>query len=240
MNLPEMTEPVYYAEERCSLRWPLVFHGLFWPLLLIASYTAVLVTDNYAFLPGAILGIFGCPSFGGMHLAQDWPIGIRVDAAGIWIGGIRRAERLRARRQAQGHHIRTRGKLPRARARRRQVFFCPWDAVQRVAVVTDRKEIRKIAKLGAGVGASLLSAGTGTIRLGPLTAPYTRAALVLDVDLAAASVPEFRPPDTRRYWFKTSAPQRFVSLPVWSAPTRHPEKLHAALARLDFRGAARK
>ncbi|WP_328329977.1 hypothetical protein [Streptomyces sp. NBC_00455] len=223
MNLPAMGEPVYYTEERSALRSPLVFHGFFWPLLLFASFISLLLTDNSSvFMPGIIVGIFGSVSLGGLHLAEDRPIGIRVDAAGIWIGGIQRTERLRARGRTAGT------KLPRARAHRRQVFFCPWNAVQRVEVVSDHQEIRKIAKLGRDVGSSRLETATGTIKLGLLTAPYMRAAIVINVDLTAASVPEFRPPEERSFW-KTSAPQRFAASPVWSAPTRHPEKLRAAL-----------
>ncbi|MCX4724632.1 hypothetical protein ACIPW9_31790 [Streptomyces sp. NPDC090052] len=218
-----MSEPVHYSEERCALRWPLVFHGFFWPLLLIGSFVALLLTDNSSvFMPGVILGIVGSVSLGGLHLAEDRPIGIRVDAAGIWIGGIQRTERLKARGRTGGK------KLPRARAHRRQVFFCPWDAVQRVEVVSDHQEIRKIAKVGRDVGSSRLETATGTIKLGLLTAPYMRAAIVINVDLTAASVPEFRPPEQRSFW-KTSAPQQFAASPVWSAPTRHPEKLRAAL-----------
>ncbi|WP_405778134.1 hypothetical protein [Streptomyces sp. NBC_00859] len=224
-----MNEPVYYAEERSALRWPLVFHGLFWPLLLIVSFVSLLLTDNSSvFIPGVILGIFGSVGLGGLHLAEDRPIGLRVDGAGIWIGGIQRAERL-------GAHGAERGtKLPRARAHRGQVFFCPWGAVQRVEVVTDHKEIRKISKLGQDVGSSRLDSASGTIKLGLLTAPYMRAAVVINVDLTVASVPEFRPPEGRSFW-KTSAPQQFAASPVWAAPTRHPEKLRAALEQAASR-----
>ncbi|WP_405671015.1 hypothetical protein [Streptomyces sp. NBC_01530] len=224
MNLPEMTEPARYTEERSALRWPLVFHGFFWPLLLVASFTALAVTKNYVFMIGVILGVFGSVSLGGLHLAEKRPIGIRVDAAGIWIGGIQRAERMRVAGKTQK-------KLSRAGAQQRQVFFCPWDAVQRVEVITERKEIRKIAKLGEGVGASRSEVATRAIKLGLLTAPYMRAVLVLNVDLSAAVIPEFRPPVERSFW-KSGSPQRFAPSPIWCAPTRHPEQLRTALAHL--------
>jgi hypothetical protein len=223
MNLPKMTEPALYTEERSALRWPLVFHGFFWPLLLVASFAVLGATDNYVFMIGVILGILGSVSLGGIHLAENRPIGIRVDSAGIWIGGIQRTERMRAGGKAQT-------KLSRARAQRRQVFFCPWDAVQRVEVITERDEIRKIAKLGEGVGSSRIEVATRTIKLGLLTAPYMRSVLVLNVDLSAAIVPEFRPPVERSFW-KTGSPQRFAPSPIWCAPTRRPEQLRTALAR---------
>jgi hypothetical protein len=227
MNVPQTTEPVYYTEERSSVRWPLVFHGVFWPLLLISSYTVVAVTHNFGFMAGVVLGVFGSLGFGGLHLAQSWPIGIRVDPAGIWIGGIQRAERMRTAGKTQT-------KLSRARAQQRQVFFCPWDAVQRVEVVTGRKEVRKLAKLGEGVGSSRVEVATRTIKLGLLTAPYMRAVLVLNVDLSAAVVPEFRPPVERSFW-KTGSPQHFAPSPIWCAPTRHPEQLRTVLEDLTHR-----
>jgi hypothetical protein len=227
MNAPEMTEPVYYVEDRCSVRWPLVFHCVFWPLLMISSYTVVVVTHRYEFMAGFVLGLFGSLGFGGLHLAESWPVGIRVDAAGIWIGAIQRNERMRASGKPQK-------KLSRAGAQRRQVFFCPWDAVQRVEVITDRKEIRKFAKLGESVGASRSEVATRAIKLGLLTAPYMRSVLVLNVDLSAAIVPEFRPPVERSFW-KSGSPQRFAPYPIWCAPTRQPGQLRAALAQVTSR-----
>ena len=83
-----------------------------------------------------------------------------------------------------------------------------------------------------------MEVATRTMRLGLLTSPYMRALLVINVDLAAPGthIPEFRPPDEQRYWFKPSAPQRFAPHPVWVAPTRHPEELKAALAELGVSG----
>ncbi|MFR0359001.1 hypothetical protein [Streptomyces sediminimaris] len=227
MNLPEMTQPAYYTEERSALRWPLVLHGFLWPLLLVASFTTLAVTGDYVFMIGVILGIFGSVGLGGIHLAENRPVGIRVDSAGIWIGGIRRYERARA-------GVKPQTKLSRARAQRRQVFFCPWDAVQRVEVITERREIRKFAKLGEGVGASRTETASRAIRLGLLTAPYMRAVLVLNVDLSAASVPRFRPPAEGSFW-KPGSPQRFAPSPVWCVPTRHPEQLRTALAQVTSR-----
>lgn len=234
MNLPVMHEPAFYTEQRSAVRPLLVFHGFFWPLLLIGSFVALLLTDNPSvYIPGVILGWFGSVALGGLYLGQVWPIGIRVDEAGIWIGGLSQAARRRTPEHAEGRE--QEGKLPRVRARRRQVYFCPWHAIKQVEVVTERQEIRKLAKLGRSVGANRSSAAIGRVLVGPLTAPYMRAALVFAVDLSAAAVPEFQPPDTKRYWFKTSAPQQFTFHPVWSAPTRHPEKLRAALEQAGAR-----
>lgn len=100
MNLPEMREPAYYTEVRSAVRPPLVFHGFFWPLLLIGSFVSLLLTNNPSVcMPGFILGWIGSMAFGGVYLGQVWPIGIRVDEAGIWIGGLSQAERRRAREE---------------------------------------------------------------------------------------------------------------------------------------------
>jgi hypothetical protein len=225
-------EPAHYSEDHCALRPPLVFNGLFWPLLVVASFICLLVTNSSGFMLGVVVGIVGSLALGGLALGQGWPIGIRVGTAGVRIGGIRRSERLAARQRQEPRQI------PRARTQRRQVFSCPWEAVQRIEVVTDRREIRRYAKLGRNVGGTRLEAATRTMRLGLLTSPYMRALLVINVDLAAPGIhiPEFRPPDTQRYWFKPSAPQRFAPHPVWVAPTRHPEQLRTALAELGVPG----
>ena len=52
---------------------------------------------------------------------------------------------------------------------------------------------------------------------------------VIQVDLSHATVPDFRPPDTRRYWLKPSRPGPFRVSPTWYAPTRRPAELRAAL-----------
>lgn len=229
---PGGAQPVLYSEDHCALRRPLVLNGLCWPLLLVGSFICLLVTKNTGFMLGFIVGVIGNLTLGGLMLGQDWPIGIRVGTAGVRIGGIRRAERRAARQRQEPRQA------PRARTQRRQVFSCPWEAVQRIEVVTDRREIRKYAKLGRNVGDTRLEVATRTMRLGLLTSPYMRALLVINVDLAAPGthIPEFRPPDEQRYWFKPSAPQRFAPYPVWVAPTRHPQELKAALAELGVPG----
>jgi len=232
MTPPVTGGPVHYSEDHCALRRPLVLNGFFWPLLVVVSFICLLVTDFPGFVLGVGVGVIGSLALGGLALGQDWPIGIRVDTAGIRIGGMRRAERLAARQRQEPR------KLPRARTQRRQVFSCPWEAVQRIEVVTDRREIRRYARLGRNVGGTRLESATRTMRLGLLTSPSMKALLVINVDLTAPGVriPEFRPPDTQRHWFTSSAPQRFAPHPVWVAPTRHPEDLRAALAELGVPG----
>lgn len=214
--------PAVYAENHSAMRWPVVFHGVFW-----LSLTAGLALSSFLFPPlqsppyAALIACSLIAAMGGTWLLIiNLPTGIRVDAAGIQIGGIRRAGR---RRRARA------GRLLPASAQRRAVFFCPWDDLHLAQVVTDRSELRRLSKLARG----------GPItRLGLLWSPFTRAALVMRVNPYAVSAPEFRPPDPHRYWFKVARMRTYAVYSVWLAPTRHPDALRAALAEHQLPGPA--
>lgn len=67
--------------------------------------------------------------------------------------------------------------------------------------------------------------------IGVLSSPFMRAALVIDVDMAAVTGPRIRP---ARYYnnFKNGYFSRLVQpqlSPTWVAPTRRPEALSRAL-----------
>ena len=211
---PPAEGTVLYAEDHCALRWPLIFHAVFWPILLAASIIVLVVTRNpdLSFLPAIPLA---GAQFGIIATVINRPVGIRITTSGVSIGGIRRP-----RRQHGGHHSGDPGALPPATAQRTQVFSCPWPAIRHIEVVTDRGRMKELAR----------SWRNGrTMTLGTLRAPFMTAALVIQVDLSHATVPDFRPPDTRRYWFKPSRPGPFRVSPTWYAPTRHPAELRAAL-----------
>ena len=151
--------------------------------------------------------------------------GIRITHAGVSIGGVRHQHHRRGRK-ADGDT----GSLPPASAQRTQVFFCPWPAVRRIEVVTGRSRMRDLARCRWD--------GNKVLALGALWAPFMTAALVIQVDLSQATVPQFRPPDTRRYWFKPSRPDPYTVSPTWYAPTRHPAELRAALSQQGSGGAS--
>jgi hypothetical protein len=203
---------VLYAEDHCGLRWPLLSQAILWPPLLVVSLVLVVITRNpdLSFLLAiTLLGTW----FGIIAVTVNRPTGIRVTTDGICVGGIRRAHR-------HAHERKHPQALPPASAQRTQLFCCPWPAIQHLEVITDRTEVRKLAKTRHN---------DGLLPLGKLWAPFMKAALVIQVDLRHATVPEFRPPDTRRYWFKVSRPGAFAISPVWFAPTRHPAALRTAL-----------
>jgi hypothetical protein len=212
---PQPGGTVLYAEDHCGLRWPLLSQAILWPALLVVSIVIIVVTGNpdLSFLPViALLGTW----FGIIAVAINRPAGIRVTTDGVCVGGVRHEHQRHARGRKDPRA------LPPASAQRRQLFCCPWPAIQHLEVITDPAEVRKLAKSRHG---------DGLLAVGRLWAPFMTAALVIQVDLKHASVPEFRPPDTRRYWFKVSRPGSFVISPVWFAPTRHPAALRAVLAQ---------
>jgi hypothetical protein len=214
---PPSQSTVLYAEDHCALRWPLIFHATFWPILLVAAIVVLIVDPdpNLSYLLAVPLAGAG---YGIIAAAVNRATGIRVTHAGVSIGGVHRQHQRRGRNpdgDAQS--------LPPASAQRTQVFFCPWPAVRRIEVVTGRSRMRDLARSRWN--------GDRILALGTLWAPFMRAALVIQVDPSQATVPQFRPPDTRRYWFKPSRPDPHTVSRTWYAPTRHPAQLRAALSQ---------
>jgi hypothetical protein len=200
-----------YAEDHCGLRWPLTLQAIGWPILLIATSAVFFINGNpsLSFLPTiALVGTI----FAIVATVISRPVGIRITTSGISIGGVRRQ-----------HRSSGTGSLPTATAQRKQVFSCPWPAIQHVEVVTNRDRIKELARYRSD---------HGRLRLGPLWAPFMTAALVVQVDLTEASVPQFRPPDTQRHWLKPFRPDPYTVSATWYAPTRHPMELGQALTTL--------
>jgi hypothetical protein len=219
---PPTQSTVLYAEDHCALRWPLIFHATFWPILLVAALVVLIVDPdpNLSYLLTVPLAGAG---YGIIAAAVNRATGIRVTHAGVSVGGVHREHHRRGRNpdgDAQS--------LPPASAQRTQVFYCPWPAVRRIEVVTGRARMRELARSRSD---------RGILALGTLWAPFMRAALVIQVDLSQATVPDFRPPDARRYWFKPSRPDPYTVSPTWYAPTRHPAELRAALSQRGNDGA---
>lgn len=198
---------VFYAEDRSAIRWPYYFHMIFWPVVLAATVAAAAVTGDPDWSVPITAGAFGT-IFGVGFAAKNWPVGIRIGGDGIRIGGVR----LRPR---------PRKNLPWADWQRRHVFFCPWEGVRRATVITDKPALRDTRRLS----------NRDIIRLGALTAPFTRAALLIEVDPDRVIIPEFREPDTERQFWRYSHLTPVESSPVWYVPTRRPDVLRAVLAQ---------
>lgn len=215
---PPTQSTVLYAEDHCALRWPLIFHAIFWSVLL-AAVSIILIVDPNPNLSYLLAIPLAGTLFGIIATVINRATGIRVTHAGVSIGGIRRQHHRRGRHPGGGP-----GSLPPASAQRTQVFSCPWSAVRHIEVVTGRARMRELARSRSD---------GGILALGTLWAPFMTAALVIQVDHSHATVPEFRPPDTRRHWFKPSRPDPSTVSATWYAPTRHPAELRAALDDRD-------
>jgi hypothetical protein len=198
---------VFYAEDHSAIRWPYYFHSLLWPLVLVVTVAAAAVTGNPNWAWPIAVGIAGT-LLGTGFTSKMWPVGIRVGGDGIRIGGVRGRPRPRK-------------SPPWADYQRRQVLFCPWDAVRRAAVITDKPALRDARSLSR----------QGVIRLGVLSAPFTRAALLIEVDPDRVVLPEFREQDIDRPFWRPAHMAPVEVSAVWYVPTRHPDALRAALAQ---------
>jgi hypothetical protein len=212
---PPTQSTVLYAEDHCALRWPLIFHATFWPVLLVAASIVLIVDQNPNLSYLLTIPLIGT-ALGIIAAVINRATGIRVTHTGVSIGGVRRQHHRR------GHNPGGSEPLPPATAQRMSVFSCPWSGIRHIELVTGRDRMRELARSRSD---------GGMLALGTLWAPFMRAALVIQVDLSQATVPEFRPPDTRRYWFKPSRPGPYTVSPTWFAPTRHPAQLRAALSQ---------
>jgi hypothetical protein len=208
---PPTGSGVIYAEDHCGLRWPLTFQAIGWPILLIAASVVFFVDGNPILAYLASVALAGA-LFAIVATVISRPIGIRITSDGISIGGVRRRQ----------HSPRT-GGVPPATAQRKQVFSCPRAAVRNVEVVTGRDRMKELGRYRSD---------HGRLRLGTLWAPFMTGALVMQVDLAEASVPESRPPDTQRHWFRASRPDSYADSPTWYAPTRQVVELRHVLSVL--------
>jgi hypothetical protein len=143
---------VFYAEDHTAIRWPYYLHSVLWPLVLVVTIAAAAVTGNPDWALPIAAGIAGT-LLGTGFTVKMWPVGIRAGGDGIRIGAVR-------------GRARARNSPPWADYQRRQVLFCPWDAVRRAAVITGKPALRDARSLSR----------QGVIRLGVLPAPFMRGA----------------------------------------------------------------
>lgn len=207
---------MYYAEDHCALRWPPLTAGLLVPVFALAlialSFAVTIKALSWSSIAVAFLAMIVWGAWGQL-LPYVWPTGIRLDSWGVRIGGMQWAER---------HPGRTRRKatVPRQYS---QVFSCPWEGVRRIGVTSNRKAIRMMIR-GAYHGRK-------PTPLGNLAAPFMRAALVIWVERDHANLPRIKP---ARGPLSVNWSSPGFHQPIWVAPTRNPERLQAALARLPL------
>lgn len=197
---------VFYAEDQSAITWPYYFHLALWAVVLAAGITAELMTGDAALTCVPMgLGFFGVVfTLGFMY--QNWPVGIRIGDDGIRIGAVRRRPN-------------PPGKQPWSDYQRWQELSAPWNAVRQVAVITDKPGLRDARMLG----------NRDVNRIGVLTAPFTRAVLLIAIAPGRVSVPDFREPDEKLPMVRPGHRTPFEPSPVWYVPTRRPDALRQAL-----------
>lgn len=202
-----------YSESRAALGWRLILVAGVGPVAALAAAFALAQVNDVA------AGLIGVALFymlvGFTFVYRNWPTGIRLDDQQVHIGSTRR--RVRLTRQTGG------------------AFECPWRAVTGIRVVTDPRELKRIR---TSPELFTLSNHWGKRRevtrcmLGVLTAPFMRAALVIELCPGDAKFP-----DARSAWFFPNQIGRPFRVELhgypsatWIAPTRHPEELARYLA----------
>jgi hypothetical protein len=196
---------ILYAEKGSALRWPYYFHPVLWTCVLAIGVAGLILNPGLAFVPaiGTVALVISAVIIG-----ANFRTGIQVSADGIRIGAVSHGRR------------RPRRNLPWGDAQRKEVFFCPWNAVLRAAVVTDRTTLKDAGRLRGPA-----------VKLGVLWAPFAKAALLIQIDPRYAVFPQFREPDEKRPIFRAYHPGPFHPSPIWYAPTKRPEELRAVLAQ---------
>jgi hypothetical protein len=213
------THPVY-LERRAALRWPLVGAGVVAPAALAGAFVAGVVTGAGALWGIAapvlvlVLIVWGALAY------RNWPTGIRITGDELSVGAVgspRAAER-----------------TPTVTHQSRALFSCPLAGVRSMDVVTDPARIRQIKRspeLFTLTNRWGRPRGVRVCKLGVLTSPFMRAALVVELDGGWA-----RFPVTRAAWFFPNAAGRPARTRLtgeeslaWVVPTRRPERLRAAI-----------
>lgn len=217
---PDGNGTVWYREDHCALRWPMVLVGLIAPAVALAAAVLSVVLDAILHSSAIFYAMFAVMAVAmslwlvrGEFLMYWWPIGIRLSQDGVAIGGVRWAERHPGKRR-RGATVLKQGY---------QVFFCPWDGVTSIWVET-RPMWLKFARRNATYGRK-------PTPLGNLAVPFMTAALIIRVDPASASAPQIhraRNPLAANY----SSPGYHQS--GWVVPTRHPDRLQQVLASLPL------
>jgi hypothetical protein len=214
-GVPQASAPqTYYAEDHCALNWRFVTAGLYAPIVAAVAFVAAVALHSavsWALLAVMLLALLPWFPFGQV-LPYAWPVSMRLDSSGVRIGGVRWAQRHPGRRR--------KATVPHQYG---QVFACGWDGVQRLGVTRDRKAIKVMIRHAAH--------GRRRTPLGNLAVPFMRAALVIMVDENRCALPQITPA-TGLLSVNWSSPG--FRQPLWVVPTRHPDKLEAALATMPL------
>jgi hypothetical protein len=208
---------VTYVERHCAFNrrfvaWFLVVPNAMLVLLLLLGFLSHLWA-----VAAPLLGIVGYLALITWTMVyRNWPTSIRVDGEGVRIGAAasHRTRRVSAVHQAWG------------------LFDCPWEAVLGISVVADADGLDRIRHAGALMAPTNRwgKPRNSMLRKGVLTAPFMRAALVVQVDPGRATVPAT---SASRFYDNRSTVRQYrdagVESAIWIVPTRRPVELRRAV-----------
>jgi hypothetical protein len=217
-----------FAENRSIHTWFTMWIGLWSPVVAFFCFVIGLEKDSTPLVVSFfVCGFFWLTSIG---VRAYWGVGIRIDNAGIRIGGCKRTSRW-------WWHLWEKVRLvsgPSTTRPTTYTLFVPWDGITSVRVVTERKEMKQLIRKaprrieGSAVNNTLRyywQVGAMVPFFGAIWYRWAlRGFLVFDVDPDQAQVPEFR------------RPSRYYAMPpasTWMCPVRRPKRLRKALENLE-------
>ena len=216
--------PPEYAENRCAWSGQRAVRTLWLPSLLLVGIVVAAVLGSLGAALILLIFFLAFALLSTMAVITRVPLGIRMDAQGIRIGGVEAAERGRSR-------VQRRDKPIQGFTRAMHVYSCDWQGVQRIKVLTDRQELAMMARSSGGPretsGIWWAFLGAAAWAPGRFIDTRTGAALVFEVEIERASFQPTRPP-------KNSAAGELIYDTIrtmtWVIPTRNPQAIKAALA----------
>jgi hypothetical protein len=217
---PGVTGELLYAEDKSGLERRVVIQALVTPVVFMAVLVpfALVASNGIALLLAipALIAFFSA-MVSVLALIFLWPMGIRIDSGGIRIGGLRAWEQRQLSGRWPPHrpfHVGAQG---------RAVFTCPWEGVKELYVIRSRDELRPLTRQK-----SAFRKRTGQLRtpLGYFATAKAGLVIVTDPALTSSDPDRFRP-----NWSQAGNIKGVMS-PTWLVPTRQPDKLRAALARM--------
>lgn len=223
---PDIRHPEYSenGSARARKRYPVPIAD--WTFLGLGIVVAAVLGDLGVTLMLALALVF-VAFIQVTSLMARLPLGIRMDQQGIRIGGVQAAEEGRGR-------VRPRDKPIQGFTRAIHVYSCDWEGVQRIRVLTDKRELKAMASGYGAVPAEFRDAwwnslGRAAWAPGRFVDVLTGAALVIEVEARRASFQATRPP--RRGLGAAQAARVYTSETMkWVIPTRNPQAIKAALA----------
>ena len=216
---PQAPGQLIYGEDHSATRWPMVVScAVGWAALIGLGIAMNLPHLSGLGILAGVAGIWVLIMT--FALYGSLPVGIRIDSAGIEIGGLRGRDRRRRH-----------GTWPPRRlsvgSSSRAVFSCPWEGVRCLYLITDKAELKRVYRDER----LAVKPYQGTrAPLGYLRVLFTKSALVITNNPHLTSS---EPAEFRTNWAAFGR-MRGMQSPTWLVPTRNPAALRAALGECPW------